>query len=114
MWGRGLATEVAVATTGLADYLGLYRLFALCHSDNVASARVLAKSGFIREGVLGRHTCVRIWASMGRRTSRFKLELPAERSGLGGWVCRSRGRAIRQLDEPPPPVAGAPEATERS
>ena len=55
-WGRGLGTEVAVAMTGLADDLGLTRLHALCHPDNVASARVLAKAGFIQEGVLRRHT----------------------------------------------------------
>jgi [ribosomal protein S5]-alanine N-acetyltransferase len=54
--GPGLATEVAVAMTGLADELGLYRLYALCHPDNIASPRVLAKADFIREGVLRRHT----------------------------------------------------------
>ncbi len=55
-WGRGLATEIALAMTGLADRLGLIRLYALCHPDNIASARVLARCGFTREGVLRRHT----------------------------------------------------------
>jgi RimJ/RimL family protein N-acetyltransferase len=55
-WGCGVATEVAVAMTGLAEDLGLDRLYALCHPDNIASARVLGKAGFIREGVLRRHT----------------------------------------------------------
>ena len=55
-WGRGLATEVAVAMTRLADDLGMIRVHALCHPENTASARVLAKAGFLREGVLRRHT----------------------------------------------------------
>ena len=55
-WGRGLATEVTVAMTRLADDLGMVRVHALCHPDNTASARVLAKAGFLREGVLRRHT----------------------------------------------------------
>ena len=32
-WGRGLATEVTVAMTRLADDLGVVRLHALCHPD---------------------------------------------------------------------------------
>jgi [ribosomal protein S5]-alanine N-acetyltransferase len=56
-WGCGLATEVTVAMTRLADDLGMIRVQALCHPDNTASARVLAKAGFLREGVLRRHTC---------------------------------------------------------
>jgi RimJ/RimL family protein N-acetyltransferase len=55
-WGRGLATEVTVAMTRLADDLGMIRVHALCHPDNTASTRVLAKAGFLREGVLRRHT----------------------------------------------------------
>jgi RimJ/RimL family protein N-acetyltransferase len=55
-WGRGFATEVAVAMGALADDLGLVRLAALCHPENVSSARVLAKAGFAKEGVLRRHT----------------------------------------------------------
>jgi RimJ/RimL family protein N-acetyltransferase len=56
VWGRGYATEVAVAMAGLAVELGIGRLYALCHLENRASARVLAKAGFTYEGVLGRHT----------------------------------------------------------
>jgi RimJ/RimL family protein N-acetyltransferase len=55
-WGRGYATEVTTAMWALAERLGLARLSALCHPENVASARVLAKAGFTREGVLRRHT----------------------------------------------------------
>jgi len=53
------------------------RLHDLCHPDNIASACVLAKAGFLREGVLRRHTCfpnigldepqdVEIWARVTR------------------------------------------------
>ena len=56
MWGRGLATEVVAAIAELADSVGVVRLYALCHPDNVASANVLAKNDFVREGLLRRHT----------------------------------------------------------
>ncbi len=56
VWGRGYATEVAVAMAGIAAELGIRRLYALCHTENRASARVLAKAGFTCEGVLRRHT----------------------------------------------------------
>jgi RimJ/RimL family protein N-acetyltransferase len=39
----------------LAPRLGLRRLYALCHVDHGASARVLDKCGFTREGILRRH-----------------------------------------------------------
>jgi len=55
-WGRGYATEVAVAMADLADRLGFARLQALCHTENRASARVLEKAGFAFEGVLRRHS----------------------------------------------------------
>lgn len=56
VWGRGYATELAMAMVDLADGLGIVRLAALCHLENRASARVLAKAGFAFEGVLRRHT----------------------------------------------------------
>ena len=55
-WGRGYATEVASAMAALAAQLRIGRLYALCHTENRASARVLAKAGFTLEGVLRRHT----------------------------------------------------------
>ncbi|MDN5917234.1 MAG: GNAT family N-acetyltransferase [Pseudonocardia sp.] len=54
-WGHGYATEVAAAMAELAASIGLVRVYALCHIDNRASAHVLAKVGFTREGVLHRH-----------------------------------------------------------
>jgi ribosomal-protein-alanine N-acetyltransferase len=56
VWGRGYATEVAAAMVALAAELGIVRLYALCHTENRASARVLAKAGFACEGVLRKHT----------------------------------------------------------
>lgn len=52
-WGRGIATA---ACTALAAYLfetyDLRRVEAHAHGGNLASQRVLEKSGFTREGVL--------------------------------------------------------------
>ena len=54
-WGQGLATELARSMAALAFTLpGLARLYALCHAEHRASARVLDKAGFEREGVLRR------------------------------------------------------------
>lgn len=55
-WGRGFATEILMAMTELAETLGVVRLYAVCHLDNVASQHVLEKCGFTREGILRRHT----------------------------------------------------------
>jgi RimJ/RimL family protein N-acetyltransferase len=54
-WGHGVATEALGAMVELAPRLGLRRLYALCHVDHGASARVLDKCGFTREGILRRH-----------------------------------------------------------
>ena len=54
-WGRGYATEALGAMVALASGLGIVRLYALTHTDNRASWRVLEKCGFLREGVLRRH-----------------------------------------------------------
>ena len=52
-WGQGLATEMggALRDFGLRQ-LGLHRLFAYCDTENVGSARVLEKLGFVHEGTL--------------------------------------------------------------
>ena len=56
-WGQGYATEVAAAVVSLAFQLpSLRRLHALCHPENLASAHVLEKCGFLREGLLRSHT----------------------------------------------------------
>lgn len=55
-WGRGYATESLKAMCDLAPSLGLRRLYALCHVEHRASAHVIEKCGFVREGVLRRHT----------------------------------------------------------
>jgi RimJ/RimL family protein N-acetyltransferase len=49
-WGKGLATEAGRACIDLArSDLGLGRLVAMVHPENVGSARVLAKLGFAIE-----------------------------------------------------------------
>lgn len=55
-WGYGYATEALDAMVTVARELGVRRLYALCHLDNLASAHVLEKCGFIRESLLERHT----------------------------------------------------------
>jgi ribosomal-protein-alanine N-acetyltransferase len=55
VWGRGIATAAVV---GLSRYalatFDLTRLFALPFADNLASRRVLEKSGYHLEGILRR------------------------------------------------------------
>jgi RimJ/RimL family protein N-acetyltransferase len=55
-WGQGYATEALSAIVPLAPELRIHRLYAICHTEHRASARVLEKCGFAREGVLPRHT----------------------------------------------------------
>lgn len=54
-WGFGYATEALGAMRDLAARLGVTRLYALCHPDHRASARVLEKCGFTLEGTLQRY-----------------------------------------------------------
>ena len=49
-WGFGYATEALRAMVELAHELGVKRLYALCHREHRASARVLEKCGFRNEG----------------------------------------------------------------
>lgn len=52
-WGRGIVTEALTLVTGYAfRSCNLLRLFALPFADNVASARVLEKAGYLLEGTL--------------------------------------------------------------
>ena len=57
-WGQGYGTEAALALLGWAfDALDLNRVQAETDTRNAASARVLEKLGFVREGTL-REDCV--------------------------------------------------------
>ncbi|WP_246456107.1 GNAT family N-acetyltransferase [Nocardioides mesophilus] len=57
-WGRGYATEAVGALLHWGfDTLGLNRVQAETDTRNLASARVLQKLGFVREGML-REDCV--------------------------------------------------------
>jgi RimJ/RimL family protein N-acetyltransferase len=57
-WGHGYATEAARALLGWAfETLDLHRVQAETDTRNAASARVLEKLGFVREGTL-REDCV--------------------------------------------------------
>lgn len=52
-WGQGVATEIVARVTdfGLKE-LGLRRIQGLVHIENKASARVLEKNGYLKEGIL--------------------------------------------------------------
>ena len=54
-WGRGLTTRAVAASSDWAfENYKVVRIFATVFSENVASIRVLEKSGFTAEGVLRR------------------------------------------------------------
>jgi len=54
-WGKGIMTE---AVTAIVDWAygqpTLFRVWAVCDVENIASARVLEKCGMRREGILRR------------------------------------------------------------
>lgn len=50
-WGQGYVPEAARAMLALGfETLGLHRIYAECHPDNVASSRVMCKVGMRYEG----------------------------------------------------------------
>jgi RimJ/RimL family protein N-acetyltransferase len=55
-WSRGYTTE---ATKAIVDWAGslefVYRVWAVCDVENIASSRVLEKVGMQREGILRRY-----------------------------------------------------------
>ena len=54
-WGRGLMAEaLAEAARWALDQPGVWRIGSTCDVDNHASARVMEKAGFQREGILRR------------------------------------------------------------
>lgn len=55
-WGQGLMTEALseVVRWGL-EQPGIFRISAVCDVENIGSARVMEKSGLIREGLLRRY-----------------------------------------------------------
>jgi ribosomal-protein-alanine N-acetyltransferase len=55
-WGKGYATESLRAMVNLAPQIGIRELTAACHAEHLASARVLEKCGFMKDGLLRRHT----------------------------------------------------------
>lgn len=56
LWGQGLMPEAVQTFSELAFTLpGVFRLQATCDVENIASARTLEKSWFVREGRLERY-----------------------------------------------------------
>lgn len=55
-WGRGIMTEALSAFVDNAlTHPAIWRVYALCDSENPASARVMMKIGMVHEGVRRRH-----------------------------------------------------------
>jgi len=55
-WGNGLMPEAIAAIVKITlEPPTVYRMEATCDAENKASARVLEKSGFLREGLLRRY-----------------------------------------------------------
>jgi RimJ/RimL family protein N-acetyltransferase len=50
LWGQGLATEAGRGSLEFAADIGFDRVISLVDVENLASARVLQKLGFVREG----------------------------------------------------------------
>jgi RimJ/RimL family protein N-acetyltransferase len=78
--GRGIATESAALLLdfGFRD-LGLHRIFAYHHPDNLASQRVLGKLGMQREGRLRENLLAHgtwrdsiVWAILDREWTKFQ------------------------------------------
>ena len=55
-WGRGYSTEALRALTAVSSEIGVCYLYAYCHPEHKASARVLEKCGFVLEGTLPQHS----------------------------------------------------------
>ena len=54
-WNKGFMTEaVTVVSAWLLSVPGIFRVWAVCDTENPGSARTLEKSGFEREGMLRR------------------------------------------------------------
>jgi RimJ/RimL family protein N-acetyltransferase len=54
-WGRGLMTEaLSEVANWTLNQKNIWRIGAVCDVDNVASAKVMQKAGFEREGLLRR------------------------------------------------------------
>lgn len=55
-WGQGIMLEAARALVGWGlSQPQIYRVWAVCDVENIASARVMVKIGMQREGILRRY-----------------------------------------------------------
>jgi ribosomal-protein-alanine N-acetyltransferase len=62
-WGRGLMSEVLdMLLTSLEADRAVFRIWATCSVDNLRSARLLERAGFLLEGRLARHA---VYPTMG-------------------------------------------------
>lgn len=92
-WGRGFATAaVRLLLAELEAMPTLSRIWATCALDNVASARVLEKAGFVREAIL--KNWVIYPAQGGRAFDNYSyVLLPSQDSGIASAFSNQRGLA---------------------
>ncbi len=77
-WGKGFATEASAAILDLGFCrLGFHRIWGKCHTENVASAKVMEKLGMTYEGTLREH----VWLRDHFRSSRIYGMLENEYRG---------------------------------
>lgn len=74
-WGKGYATEASrfILEMGFTT-IGLHRIWGKCHTENIASARVMEKLGMKREGTVREH----VWMRDHYRSSRLYSMLEQE------------------------------------
>ncbi len=57
-WGQGFASEAVNEVLAFVDSLGIIRVQATSHVDNIRSMKLLDKKGFIREGRLNKYEMI--------------------------------------------------------
>lgn len=86
-WGAGVATAVAAMARDFAfDRLGVYRLWAVCDPDNVASRHVLHKVGMRVEGLMRGDLLVRGERRDSLLHAMVVTDLVADRHGPGVYL----------------------------
>jgi [ribosomal protein S5]-alanine N-acetyltransferase len=93
-WGQGYMTEAVEKVVDWAlKQPEIYRVWAVCDVDNLGSARVMAKAGMTREGILRRWSVHPNVSSEPRDSFCYSVSKPVKRSRLQG---RRRGRLQKE------------------
>lgn len=72
-WGRGLATEAAIASLHYGiDKLGFKDIYAMTHVDNGASRHILEKIGFALRDIFPYDSSDFVWQQLGMPTTWYQ------------------------------------------